>query len=108
MNPKIQNASSVLTVEFDSTKNKKIYCIIKRLTDIIFGIIGTLFCIPIYIFIKISYMFQKDFTPVIFMQERIGQNGKPIKIFKFRSMIPNAETVLEELMEKIPLIMICQ
>lgn len=37
----------------------------------------------------------------MFSQNRIGKNGKMIKIYKFRSMVPNAEKILEDLMKKI-------
>ena len=45
-----------------------------------------------------------DRDPVIFTQDRIGLNGKRIKIYKFRSMIPHAEEVLEKLMAEDPAI----
>lgn len=43
-----------------------------------------------------------DKAPIFFKQERIGINGKPIYIWKYRSMVPNAEQVLEELMANDP------
>ena len=45
-----------------------------------------------------------DTDPIFFKQERIGLHGKPIYIYKYRSMVPNAEVVLEELMENDPAI----
>lgn len=74
--------------------------IIKRLVDIVASIIGCLLCIPLYIKVRKDYRIAGDMAPVIFKQERIGREGKPIQIYKFRTMIDNAEQVLEELMEK--------
>lgn len=79
---------------------KVLYLFIKRLFDIIVGLIGLMVLIPITIIIKIAYMLTGDFHKIFFIQERIGYKGKSIKIFKFRSMIPNAEEKLEELMKK--------
>ena len=67
------------------------YRIIKRLTDIIFGIIGVIIFIPLLIIVKICYMLTGDFKRVIFTQDRIGKNGKNFKLYKFRSMVPNSD-----------------
>lgn len=72
------------------------YIICKRLIDIICGIIGTLLFIVIYFFVKVAFLASGDIDTVMFMQERIGLHGKQIKIFKFRSMIKDADKVLEE------------
>ncbi len=72
------------------------YSICKRLIDIIFGIIGTLGFLVILVFVKFAFLASGDFDTVMFTQERIGHHGKKIKIFKFRSMIKDADRVLEE------------
>ena len=85
--------------------NNPLYLItIKRLIDIIAGIFGCLLLLPLTLVIKICNKKNGDNDPVIFKQERIGLNGKKIIIYKYRSMIPNAEAVLEELMKKDPAI----
>lgn len=75
------------------------YLGIKRFFDIIFSLIGCIFLLPIALVVKISYMLSKDFDPIFFSQERIGKNGKLFKFYKFRSMVPNADEVLKELLE---------
>lgn len=81
---------------------KGIYFFSKRLVDIIAGIVGVILLVPMTIVIKIISIFSGDFKSIFFTQERIGKNGKSIKIFKYRSMVPNAEQLLDELMEKDP------
>lgn len=76
------------------------YAVIKRLFDLIVSIIGVIFLIPIALVIKIIYMFDGDFTSIIYTQDRIGKNGKIFKLYKFRSMIPNADEVLEKLLKE--------
>ena len=78
--------------------------ICKRLIDIIASLFGLLLLIPITIFVYIKNHSEGDKDPIFFTQERIGKNGKTFKIYKFRTMVPNAEKVLEELMEKDPAI----
>ena len=71
--------------------------VIKRGFDIVVGILGTVFVFfPIFIFIALFYQFGKNKGPIFFYQERMGKNYKKFKIIKFRSMVVNAEQVLEE------------
>lgn len=73
-----------------------LYSICKRLIDIVLGIIGTAMFLVIYLFVKLAFLASGDADTVMFKQERIGYHGKKIKIFKFRSMIKDADKVLEE------------
>ena len=73
---------------------------LKRSFDILVGLVGTLTLIPLFIIIKIASVINHDYAPIIFKQKRIGKDGKDIYIYKFRSMIPNAEEELERLMKK--------
>lgn len=78
--------------------------IFKRLIDILGSLVGLLLLIPITIFVYVKNRSEGDKDSIFFTQERIGKNGKTFKIYKFRTMVPNAEQVLEELMEKNPAI----
>ena len=75
---------------------KIIYLFIKRCFDIIVSIIGCVFLIPIAILIKFIYILSGDFHSIIFIQDRIGKDGKHFKFYKFRSMVPNADEILWE------------
>lgn len=75
------------------------YKIAKRFFDIIFGIIGCIFLIPIALLVKIIYMCTGDFHSIFLTQKRIGKNGKEFSFIKFRSMIINAEDKLKEMLE---------
>ena len=68
---------------------------IKRLIDILAGIAGVMTLLPLMAYVKYKYVKSGDHDNIMFSQERIGKNGKLIKIYKFRSMIPNAEAELE-------------
>lgn len=76
------------------------YLGIKRLFDILVGLIGLIVLIPITIIIKIASVCTGDFAPVIFAQNRIGKNGKEFKFYKFRSMVPNADEVLFKMLKE--------
>lgn len=105
MNNDVNNISindiSESSLNFSKVK-KYSYLITKRLFDIILSLFGILFLIPLSIIIKISYILNKDYSSIFYTQTRIGKNGKEFKLYKFRSMIPNADEVLKELLKKEP------
>ena len=55
----------------------------KRFIDICAGIVGCLILIPLTVFVKYKYVKSGDHDSIIFSQDRIGKNGKMIKIYKF-------------------------
>ena len=70
---------------------------IKRLMDIVGGIIGSIFTIILTIVLA-PFILIKSPGPLFFKQERIGQNGKHFKMLKFRSMRMDAEAMKKDLM----------
>lgn len=98
------HADTIAMDEMDTVKFYKlkmvIYHVIKRMFDIFFAILGLIFLLPIALVVKISYMLNKDFHGIFFKQKRIGKNGKEFNFYKFRSMIPNADEVLFQLMKE--------
>lgn len=90
------------------TKEKKVglvsfnvlYLIIKRTFDIVVGIIGTILLLPMSIILKLVFLISGDREPLFFVQKRVGKNGQPIYIYKYRSMVVGAEDLLKELMKR--------
>jgi len=60
--------------------------VIKRLIDFFGSLVGIIITLPIFILIALSIKFTSK-GPVIFIQERIGMNGKVYNILKFRTML---------------------
>ena len=89
--------NQVLTKEKVSFKNT--YFFIKRLFDIIVGFLGILALIPVSLIVKVINIVNKDYDKIFYTQDRIGKNGKVFKLYKFRSMVPNADLVLKELLK---------
>ena len=61
----------------------------KRFLDIICSLIGILILLPLFVLIG-AWILLDDFHSPFFIQERIGQFGKPFGLFKFRSMRVNS------------------
>lgn len=69
---------------------------LKRLADIVLSTIGILVLSPILIIVAIAIKVSAP-GPILFKQERLGKSGKPFYIYKFRTMIVNAEHIGEGL-----------
>src|SRR5215469_3983821 len=63
---------------------------LKRTTDVLVSLVGLLIGLPIMIFVAIAIVLETG-RPILFSQERVGLQGKPFRILKFRSMRQNAE-----------------
>jgi len=70
----------------------------KRVIDIIGGLVGCFITGVLFLFVAPA-IYIKSPGPVIFAQERVGRNGKKFKIFKFRSMVLDAEEQKKDLMQ---------
>ncbi|XAH87163.1 sugar transferase [Bacillus paramycoides] len=75
-------------------KPSGIYLCLKRVMDLSGAIVGLIIFSPIFLLISILYMTGDNKGPVFFKQIRMGKNGKEFYIYKFRSMIVNAEEKL--------------
>ena len=73
--------------------------LIKRLLDILGGILGIL-CTVVLTVILGPIIYIQSPGPIFFSQERVGKNGRRFRIYKFRSMYPDAEKRKKELMKK--------
>lgn len=70
--------------------------VIKRLMDILIGLVGCI--LTALLFVILGPMIRlKAHASVIFVQERVGRNGKKFGLYKFRTMYPDAEKRKNEL-----------
>lgn len=77
-------------------KEKKVYEFLKRGMDIAASLIGLLLLSPIFLIISILIKIESD-GPVFFKQERVGKNGKHFFMYKFRSMVVDAEELRKKM-----------
>jgi sugar transferase (PEP-CTERM system associated) len=64
----------------------------KRLFDILFGAIGILITAPVQLLVALAIRIASD-GPILYSQERVGKDGRPFTIYKFRTMRVNAEAL---------------
>ena len=85
---------SIINNDIHESRISNSYLFIKRLFDICISLVGMVVLVIATIIIAIFYSFGKNKGRIFFMQERIGLNGKRFKIYKFRSMVENAQEIL--------------
>ncbi len=79
-------------------KRKPFYDFVKRLFDIIFSLLFIIVFFVFYILVAFIVAVSDKKGKPFFVQERVGKNGKTFKLYKFRTMCPDAEEIKESLM----------
>jgi exopolysaccharide biosynthesis polyprenyl glycosylphosphotransferase len=83
----------------ENNEKSMIYFVIKRIIDIVGSAVGLIMLSPILLATVIAIKLDSK-GPAIFSQYRVGKDGKQFKMYKFRSMIVDAEQKLSELNSK--------
>ena len=79
-------------------KERKFYWLVRRTQNIFFSALALIvLAIPMLIVALVVWIDSPGASP-IFVQDRVGRNGKIFKFYKFRSMVPNAEEKLKEVL----------
>lgn len=82
------------------TKDEKIiYNFSKRILDFVLSALGLMLLSPLLLIVAILIKIESK-GPAIFSQKRVGLNGREFKMYKFRSMVINAEKLKEKLEKK--------
>ncbi|MED3751775.1 sugar transferase [Geobacillus stearothermophilus] len=78
--------------------DKKGYLIAKRIMDICGALVGLICLSWLFLIVALLIKLEDPKGPVFFRQVRVGKNGKEFYMYKFRSMVTNAEELLESLL----------
>jgi len=73
----------------------------KRLFDILFSVLILVLCSPVYILLCVLIAISSP-GGIFYIQERVGKNHRRFKCIKFRTMIPNADQILDQLIAQSP------
>lgn len=84
----------------EKIENQKKYLIAKRAMDLIGSLVGIILLSPLFLVIALLIKLEDRKGSVIFKQQRVGKDGKLFYIYKFRSMVTNAENLLDQLLDK--------
>ncbi|OAS17182.1 sugar transferase [Paenibacillus oryzisoli] len=76
------------------------YGIAKRVLDMIGACLGLLVCLPLFIVLAIRIKLEDPKGHIFFYQQRVGKDEKVFNMYKLRSMVSNAEELLDELLDQ--------
>ncbi len=96
----VHTAPGLMLIEANAHHDTLFERFIKRTFDILISAVLILILIPLWITLVVAIRLD-DNGPAFFLQRRVGRNGRPFKMFKFRTMVTNAEKQLQELRQKI-------
>ncbi|KRM13279.1 sugar transferase [Paucilactobacillus suebicus] len=91
---------SVLNIDVAKLKKQYIYIFLKRLIDVIASIAGLIILSPLFLVVALCIKIDDPRGPIFYSQIRVGKSGRKFRMFKFRSMVTNADQLLKELEEK--------
>ena len=76
------------------------YWRVRRAQDIVLSLIALIVLAVPMLLIALAIVIDSPGAGPIFVQERVGRDGKPFRFYKFRSMVPDAEAKLKDLLDK--------
>lgn len=79
---------------------REAYWRVRRAQDIVLSLLALLVLAVPMLLIALAIVIDSPGASPIFVQERVGRDGKPFRFFKFRSMVPDAEAKLKDLLDK--------
>lgn len=97
---KIETADQAPAKELLQIEPKPIYSAFKRCFDILFSLLGLILLSPILLIISLIIVIDSPGAAPIYIQNRVGKNGKVFRFYKFRTMVPNADQLLASLMDR--------
>ncbi|QHO68050.1 UDP-N-acetylgalactosamine-undecaprenyl-phosphate N-acetylgalactosaminephosphotransferase [Pediococcus pentosaceus] len=86
-------------IDEQAQNQRYVYRFFKRMLDIVASVIGLIVLSPIFLIVSLAIK-AEDRGPIFYSQVRLGKGQRPFKMYKFRSMIVDADKKLEKLLKQ--------
>ncbi|MDE3750526.1 sugar transferase [Pediococcus pentosaceus] len=86
-------------IDEQAQNQRYVYRFFKRMLDIVASVIGLIVLSPVFLIVSLAIK-AEDRGPIFYSQVRLGKGQRPFKMYKFRSMIVDADKKLEKLLEQ--------
>ncbi len=84
----------------ETLEHDRLYWRIRRTQDVVISVVALLVLWPLMLLVALIIVIDSPGAGPIFTQTRVGRDGKEFKFYKFRSMCPNAEAKLKDLLKE--------
>lgn len=86
-------------IDEQAQNQRYVYRFFKRMLDIVASVIGLIVLSPVFLIVSLAIK-AEDRGPIFYSQVRLGKSQRPFKMWKFRSMVVDADEKLEKLLEQ--------
>lgn len=93
----VENKKVIVDEKYQN--QRYVYRFFKRFVDIIASGLGLIILSPVFLIVSLAIKAEDPRGPIFYSQTRLGKGQRPFKMFKFRSMIVNADKKLEKLLK---------
>lgn len=95
------NDAPQISIDREKTlRGHRRYWVLRRAQDIVFSLLALILLAPLALLISLAIVLDSPGDGVIFRQRRVGRDGKLFWLYKFRTMCPDAEEQLNELLSQ--------
>ena len=95
------NVSPQISIDREKTlRSHRRYWVLRRAQDIVFSLLALILLAPLALLISLAIVLDSPGDGAIFRQRRVGRDGKLFWLYKFRTMCPDAEEQLNELLSQ--------
>ena len=95
------SAAPQISIDREKTlRNHRRYWVLRRAQDIVFSLLALILLAPLALLISLAIVLDSPGDGAIFRQRRVGRDGKLFWLYKFRTMCPDAEEQLNELLSQ--------
>ena len=95
------SAAPQISIDREKTlRSHRRYWVLRRAQDIVFSLLALILLAPLALLISLAIVLDSPGDGAIFRQRRVGRDGKLVWLYKFRTMCPDAEEQLNELLSQ--------
>ncbi|WP_143461881.1 sugar transferase [Levilactobacillus enshiensis] len=95
-----ESKPKLIAIDMEHEQKRYVYRFFKRFFDILASLAGLILLMPLFLIVAIAIKLEDPKGPIFYSQTRLGKNQAPFKMYKFRSMVVDADRLLKKLLKQ--------